>query len=377
MKQIYIRKCDDYQYINVKKSFQNIINDIGGLEKYLKRGSRVLVKPNLLMKKRPQEATTTHPMLIKVLCEELLKLNCKIIIADSPGGPYTVSSLNGIYKTCGLEKVAKELNIELNYDTSSIKVDNKDGHILRNMDIIKPIKNVDYIINVCKLKTHMLTKYTGATKNLYGCIAGLKKAEIHYRFPTEELFAENVLLDICNYIKPTLTIMDAIVGMEGNGPSAGKPRKIGAILLSENPYALDVAACKIINLNPYKVPTIRGAIKRNYINPNFLDIKIIGENIENIIVKDYKIPKVKNEVKLFPGKLPNFLNEAISRLITPKPIVRVKDCIKCGKCKEACPAQVIEIKEQGAIINLNKCIKCYCCHELCPKQAIDIKRKLF
>lgn len=374
MNLVSLRKCNDYEYDNIKKSIEMMLDDLGGIEKFVSKNSKVLIKPNLLMKKRPEEATTTHPMVVKVLCEKLLKLNCEVIIGDSPGGPYTVSSLKGIYKSSGMKDVADELGITLNYDISDVKVENYDANALKYMDIITPITKVDHIINICKFKTHGMATFTGGVKNLYGCIAGLKKAEIHYRFPTEELFCEEVLLDICSYVNPTLTIMDGVVGMEGDGPSAGIPRHLGVMLASQSPYALDAVACKIINLNSDRVPTLRGSIKRGYIKEDFSDINILGEDIEKLIIKDFKIPSTSKDFRLLKSSLPKFLHEPITKLITPKPVVRHKDCIKCGKCIQACPAKVMSFNENKVTINLDNCIRCYCCHELCPKKAVDIKR---
>lgn len=373
MNNVSVRSCDDYEYKNVKASIEKLIDDLGGLSKYIKPNRKVLIKPNLLMKKTPEEATTTHPMVVKAVCEKLLELNCKITIADSPGGPYTQGSLKSIYKASGLEAVANELGVKLNYDISELKVENTNAHALRYMDIIKPVDESDYIINLCKLKTHQMATFTGGTKNLYGCIAGLKKAEIHYRFPTEKLFCEDVLLDICSYVNPTLTIMDGIIGMEGEGPSAGKPRKIGVLLASQSPYAIDYVACKIINLDADRVPTLRGAIKRKYIKEDGSDINVIGDDINKLIIRDFDIPNTSKDFRLLSTRIPKFLNEPITKIITPKPVIRHKDCVKCGKCIEACPAKVMKLNDRVEI-NLDNCIRCYCCHELCPKKAIDIKR---
>lgn len=373
MKEVALRKCDNYNYEEVKLSIEQLIEDLGGLEKYIKPGSKVLVKPNLLMKKTPEEATTIHPMVVKVVCEKLLDLNCKVKIADSPGGPYTQGALKSIYKASGIEKVANELGIELNYDISEEKVENPNANALKYMDIIKPITEADYIVNLCKLKTHQMATFTGGTKNLYGCIAGLKKAEIHYRFPTEELFCEEVLLDICSYINPVLTIMDGIVGMEGEGPSAGVPRKIGALLASKSTHAIDYVACKLINLDVKRAPTLVGAIKRKFIKEDGSDIVILGDDINPLIIKDFDIPKTSKDFRLLASRMPKFLHEPITKIITPKPKIRHKDCVKCGKCIQACPAKVMKLNNKVEI-DLNKCIRCYCCHELCPKKAVDIKR---
>ncbi|WP_343101220.1 DUF362 domain-containing protein [Romboutsia sp. MSSM.1001216sp_RTP31141st1_G3_RTP31141_220114] len=375
MGNVSIRECNDYGYESVKHAISKNLEDLGGLEKYIKANSKVLIKPNLLMKKSPKEATTTHPMVVKVVCEMLLKLNCKIIIGDSPGGPYTVPSLKSIYKSTGMKDIADELGVELNYDISEIKVENKNAKALKYMNIITPITKVDHIINICKLKTHGMATFTGGVKNLYGSIAGLQKAEIHYRFPNEERFCEDVLLDICSYVNPSLTIMDGIVGMEGEGPSAGTPRKIGITLASPSPYMIDIVACKVINLDINKVPTIRGSIKREHIKKDLSDISIVGDNIERFIIKDFKIPKTSKDFRLLSSTMPKFIHEPLTRMITPKPFVSHKDCIKCKKCIEVCPAKVITLNNKIEI-DLNKCIRCFCCHELCPKKAIDIKRSI-
>lgn len=377
MKQVSIRKCDNYDYLTLKASFKKLIKDIGGLESFIKRGSKVVVKPNLVIKKHPDEGATTNPVLVRVVCEELLKLGCRVIIAESPGGPYTKNNLKGFYTTCGLIENLKKLNVEFNYDTSEVKVKNENAVYLKTMNIISPIEDADFVINLCKLKTHKMAKYTGGVKNLYGVIAGLKKAEIHYRFQKEELFCENVLLDISSYVNPALTIMDAVYAMQGEGPTAGDVRKVGVLLASKSPYALDIAGCKLINLDPIKVGTVRGSIKRNLIKEDYSDIKFIGDNIENFVVNDFKIPVTSSDFRLLSVKLPRLLGDIVDKIITPKPIINSKKCVKCGKCKIACPAKVIEIKKEGAKINLKKCIRCYCCHELCPQKAIHIRQNIF
>lgn len=372
MKNVALRSCNDYRYEEVKSAMTILLNDLGGLEKYIKRNSTVFIKLNLLMKKKPHEVTTTHPIILKVLAEELIKLQCNIIVGDSPGGPYTQSSLKGVYKTCGIEEVCNELGITLNYDTSQIKVENRNGKILKYMNIIKPITEVDHVINVCKLKTHMMATFTGGVKNLFGVIPGVSKAEYHFKMPEIKDFTQ-ALVDICEYVNPTLTIMDGVIGMEGEGPSAGTPRKVGVILGSTNPYAIDVVACKIINLNPLEVPTVQRSIERNLILKDFKDINILGESIEDKIIVDYKIPTTKS-ISFLRGKVPRNIELFINKKLTGKPIVMPNKCIGCGECSRVCPPKVIAMKNKLPNIDLNLCIRCFCCHELCPKKAIKIKK---
>ncbi len=375
MKEVVVKKCEDYIYDEVKKSFEALIQELGGLEKYIDPGTTVLIKMNLLMKKRPEEATTTHPMILKVLAEKLLQLKCKIIVGDSPGGVYNEKILRAIYKTCGIEEVTKELKIDLNYNTDEIKVNNPKGKLAKYLTVIKPLKEVDHVISLCKLKTHGMATFTGGVKNLFGVIPGLLKAEYHFKMPDIKDFTD-LLVDICEYVNPSLTIMDGIVGMEGEGPSAGNPRKIGVMIGSKNPYALDVVACKVIYLEPKKVPTVQRSIERGLLKEDFSDIIIKGEKIEEISIKDFKVPDTKS-ISFFEGKVPKFMESYLNNLFKPKPIFDYEKCVNCGECERVCPPKAIKMKEKGPHVNLQHCIRCFCCHELCPKKAVDIKRTLF
>lgn len=372
MKNVALISCDNYKYEEVKSQMNKLIEDLGGLEKYIKRNSTIFIKLNLVMKKRPEEVATTHPMVLRVVSEKLLELGCRVVVGDSPGGPYTKASLKGVYRTCGIEDICNELKIELNYDTSEKKVENKDGKILKYMTVIKPVVEADYVINICKLKTHAMATFTGGVKNLFGVIPGVSKAEYHFKMPEVVDFTD-ALVDICSYISPTLTIMDGIIGMEGEGPTAGIPRKIGVLLASDSPSAIDVVACNIINLDPHKVPTIQRCIERNFLENDFSDIYVVGEKVEDKIIKDFKIPNNKS-ISFLRGVVPKRLEIFINKKLAGKPVIKYSECVKCGECKKVCPAKVIELNENGPTIDLEHCIRCFCCHELCPKKAVDLKR---
>lgn len=374
MSDVSLRSCNSYRYEEVKSQIDKLINDIGGLEKYIKRDSTVFIKLNLVIKKKPDEVATTHPMVLKVVAEKLLELGCKVIVGDSPGGPYTKTSLKGVYKTCGIEEVCNEMNIDLNYDTSEIKVENPNGKILKYMTIIKPIVDADYIINLCKLKTHVMATFTGGVKNLFGVIPGVSKAEYHFKMPEVADFTE-ALVDICYYVSPTLTIMDGVIGMEGDGPTAGVPRKIGVLLASQNPYAIDVVACNIINLEPSKVPTVQRCIERGFIQSDFSDICVVGESVEDKVIKDFKIPSNRS-ISFLRGVLPKNIERFVNKKLAGKPLINYKKCVKCGGCSRVCPAKIISMESDGPVIDLEHCIRCFCCHELCPKKAVDLKKPL-
>lgn len=242
------------------------------------------------------------------------------------------------------------------------------------MTVIKPIMEADHVINICKLKTHAMATFTGGVKNLFGVIPGVKKAEYHFKMPEVVDFTE-ALVDICSFISPDITIMDGIIGMEGEGPTAGVPRKIGVLLASPSPYAIDVVACNLINLDPNKVPTIQRCIERNIIEKDFSDICILGEKLEDKIIKDFKIPSNKS-ISFLRGIIPKKLEKFVNKKLAGRPVINYKKCVKCSECSRVCPPKVISMKNNGPNIDLEHCIRCFCCHELCPKKAVDLKRPL-
>ncbi len=369
---VSLTECRSYDYDKVKDSINKSFNNLGGIEKYINKGETVLLKMNLLMKKKPDEATTTHPAFVKALAETLIEYGAKVIIGDSPGGPFNEKVLKSIYKYCGIEEIANEVGAELNYNTNSVEVKNEKGKILKSMEVAEMVTNVDKIISVSKLKTHGMMLFTGAVKNMFGIIPGILKAEYHFKMPHIEDFSQ-ALLDICLYANPILSFMDGIVGMEGAGPSAGEPKDIGVVLASTSPCHLDVVATTIVNIDPLKVPTISRAVERKIIKGNLDDIELVGDDIEQFKVYDFKAPSIRS-VHFIKDNKPSFVRTISNKLLQPKPVFNHKDCIGCRDCAANCPPKVIEMVNNKPVVNLDGCIRCFCCQELCPKKAVTIHR---
>ena len=372
MEKVSLVACREYDYSFVKKSIIESFHNLGGIEKYINKGDKVFLKLNLLMKKKPEEAATTHPIFTKALAQVLMDYGAKVIIGDSPGGPFNERMLQGVYKVCGIDKIAHETGSTLNYNINSIVVSNPDAKYLKHLTIAEMMEDVDKVISVSKLKTHGLAVFTGAVKNMFGIVPGLIKAEYHLTMPEIKEFSD-ALVDICLCGKPTLSFMDGIVGMEGHGPSAGEPREIGVVLASPSPYHLDVVASSIINLKPMEVPTIQRCVERKICTGTFEDIEIIGEEIDKFIIKDFVIPETRT-IKLVRDWMPEFLRSAIDNSTRPRPLFNHDACIGCRDCEEACPPKVIAMKNNKPVVNLQGCIRCFCCQELCPKKAVDIHR---
>ena len=366
-----IVRCNSYDYDLVYNSLSESIKNLGGFEPYVSPGERVLLKANLLMKKKPEEAATTHPIFVKALANLLLEYGAKVVIGDSPGGPFTASLMNGIYKATGMATVAEETDATLNNNFNSFQKENPKGLIMKKLTLTDMINDVDKVISVAKLKTHAMMTYTGAVKNMFGVVPGIVKAEYHLNIPDYDHFSD-MLIDICLCADPILSFIDGIVGMEGNGPSAGTPVNINVVLASNSPYHVDQAACHIIRLDTKDVPMLKRLQERKMIG-QLSDINFTGESIEKFIMPSFEIVRGRASMSLHESNLPRFVKLLINKHLQSRPEVNENDCNGCAVCQEACPAKIIEISpNRKAIIDYPECIRCYCCQELCPQKAIKM-----
>ena len=213
---VTIRHCNNYQLEEIHRAVTETIEDLGGWEPYVKPGETVLLKVNLVMSKGPDAAATTHPAFVAELARQLKDYGCRVIIGDSPGGTFNTAMLRRNYRVTGMVQAAEESGAELSYNTGTREVACPACKMLKNLTLTAMSGEADKVISVCKLKTHSMMTYTGAMKNLFGTVPGTMKAEYHVRMPKMEDFA-NALIDICESVKPVLSFMDAIIGMEGNG----------------------------------------------------------------------------------------------------------------------------------------------------------------
>ena len=350
--------------------------DIIGVSKETFEGKRVVIKPNLIMKKAPEYAATTSPEILDAVLNILDTCGCKSgTIAESSGGPYTKQSLDSAYNVCKIKEIVQKHNAELNYDTSYSEVNFPGGKLVKSFNIITPICGADVIINLPRLKTHSLTGMSGAVKNYFGVIPGLQKFELHARFPDYNDFSA-MLVDLCSLMfnrAETINILDAIVGMEGNGPTGGTPRKIGCIISSKSAFAIDSIARELICAGD--VLTVKEANKRGLASENADEINLVGDDYKNFIVKDFKRPESRAHSSI--AFLQTFSGGAIGEFFRPRPVIGNK-CIGCGECERSCPKKTITVietkKGRVASIDLHNCIRCFCCQELCPIHAIVVKK---
>lgn len=340
------------------------------LSERLSPETKVLIKPNLLMKRRPEEGTTTHPALVEAIAICLKELGVtNITLADSPGGPYSKLALAPIYEASGMRAAAEHTGMKLNQDFSTFERKTDGGVKVNSFTLIKPVQDADFIINAAKLKTHGMTTLSGGVKNLFGTIPGLMKPEFHWRFPEKTDFC-GMLVDLCETVKPSVTFVDAVVSMEGDGPSGGTLRETGMLLAAESPYAMDMALCGVIGISPDEVETVRIAAERGLGPATESELVFLGDELRRF--SDYRMPHSKS--LSFREHIPKPLQKMVPRLLSSKPVIQKKPCVGCGKCAESCPAKTITIVDRKAVIGYERCIRCYCCHEMCPVKAITIRR---
>jgi uncharacterized protein (DUF362 family)/Pyruvate/2-oxoacid:ferredoxin oxidoreductase delta subunit len=372
-KKVYIVQCKDYD--DVEDKLASLIDLMGGMGRFAKQGEKIVLKVNLLREARPEEAVSTHPSVVAAVGRLAREAGAVPVIADSPGGGYryTRKTLDKIYHTNRMHQAANQAGITVNWDTTSRPVSYADGILTKHFDIITPVYEADAVFNLCKMKTHLFTVMTGAIKNIFGVIPGLSKTGYHAKLHDVQRFA-GMLLDLSQYVSPRLTIMDAVVAMEGDGPGTGDPRLVGLLIGSENPLALDVAATEIMGLNRAENPVIMEA-ERRALKPNRLeDIEVIGADLAAVKVPDFKRSRVSagslglDRMPWYQRLIEPFFKDAF----TVRPRVIWDRCIACGTCIEGCPMEAISFVDERASIEDEKCIRCYCCHEICPEEAIDL-----
>jgi len=356
VEKVAVVKCSSYEQKKVDKAVEKAL---ALLDFKFKKGLKVLIKPNVIgCFPKKQVATTTNPSVIEAVCKILKREKCKILIGDSPS-----TNPEASFKASGIDKVAKKYSAikkPLIFEQEKqIKILDRKG-ILKDIEVAKIIKSVDLVIDMPKLKTHVLAKYTGAIKNLYGCVPGGMKQRIHLWAHGEKRFSK-VLVDIYQHIKPQLNIMDAVIGMEGEGPTSGDAKKAGLIIASRNAVALDIAATKIIGFNPKKIFMIKEAVKRKLYS---------GYKFNLVGMKQLPFVKFREPPK---SKRQN-VQGVINKRFREKPIVcNEKLCIKCGTCAKHCPGKAISMKPYPTI-DRKKCIRCFCCIEICPEDALGLER---
>lgn len=367
-------RCTDYKIDHMRQALPRLLEPLGGLS-WVTPGMKVVIKANLVSGKPPEDAVTTHPALLCVLTEMLkAKGAASVVIGDSPGGVYNAAYLNRIYQKCGIT-AAEQYGAVLNQNFGITEVHFPEAAVAHEFKYTAYLDDADAVINCCKLKTHGMMGMTCAVKNMYGMVPGSVKSEYHYRYSDPMDFAR-MIIDL-NRAKPArLHIVDAVVGMEGNGPTAGTPREIGCLLAGYDPYRLDMICAGIIGLPPTCIPTVAAAQGLGLCPDEPRDITT-NEPWQSFIVPDFEnirnaeaLAQQDGNVALW-GRVKDRLMKVFMR---SRPAVQKDECIGCAECGRICPAKVITMVNGKPRIDRKKCIHCFCCQEFCPVGAMKVHR---
>ncbi len=367
---VYYSPCSDYESGHVEEAFRSLLVDTDALS-WVKEGMKIAVKVNLVAPMKPESAAVTHPSLVRALCALLIERGAEVTVGDSPGGPFTAVWLSQVYRASGMHAV-EEVGAKLNDDYSIEEVPFEEGREIRRISVAAWLRKADAVINFAKLKTHGMMGYSGAVKNLFGIIPGTMKLEYHFTHADEGRFAD-MLIDLNEFLPCRLSLIDAVVGMEGNGPTAGSPRKVGVLLASPSPYALDLSALSLIGLNKNEVPTVTNAIKRGLLDEE----ETPPEGLSEFRVDDFQLITERHSLQFanqLPGILGKWLGKFAEKALASRPTPEKDACIGCKKCAEVCPAKAIVMKDKRPRIDRGLCIRCFCCQEFCPVGAMKVKR---
>jgi uncharacterized protein (DUF362 family)/Pyruvate/2-oxoacid:ferredoxin oxidoreductase delta subunit len=360
---VSVVKCQNYDEARVLSALRQGIDLIGGIQTFVKKGSRVLLKPNLLFGKSPEKAVTTHPSIVRGMIRIVREAGGIPAIGDSP----SVGSLTWTAEKAGIKAVADEMKCPLVEFNRPVLPPKGGGRTFKQMEVDQAVLEADVIINLPKFKTHGLTLLTLGVKNLFGCIPGPKKPLWHLKAGKDQKTFARILVDIYEVIRPSLTVLDGIVGMEGNGPNSGRPVPLGLILASGDSLSLDQIVCDLLGISRESLLTNRVAFEQGMGRD---PIDVMGEKIEDLRISHFQFPTLSQP----NWNLPGFLSKALKNALTSKPVVDEEVCKSCDRCAEICPPKALARKGEDLFFDYGQCIRCLCCLEVCPEGAISIKQ---
>ncbi len=358
---VAVAACPDYTPAAVRAAVDALVERLGGLAGLVRPGGTVLLKPNLLTDRTPDRATTTHPEVVRALIRWVRQRGGRPVVADSACSAVKTAAVweqTGFRAMCAAESVPL-LNLE---QTGSVLF--RRGPV--SYSVAKPVLDADLVINVPKFKTHLLTGITNAVKNVFGTLPGFQKTLLHKWYPTPRAFSE-FLAELYPRVRPALSVSDAVVAMDGPGPSGGDPVALGALAASTDGVALDAALCGLLRVPLRAVPYL-GMLARAGVgcaDPRFLEVR--GDVPGHWAGLRFRLPRVASLLDVAPVWLVRLLG----------PLVWIRPafsdaCVRCGRCVAACPAQALRLPAGAArpVLRTAACIGCCCCHEVCPRRAV-------
>lgn len=367
MTDVVLLNCQDYQADRLAAAFDEGAALLGGWERFVRPGMKVLLKVNLIGPKPPESAAVTHCEFVRALGRLLKARGCEVWIGDSAGGAIAgIAPTAHAMDVAGYSAVAAQEGFVIkNFEREGSRQVSPSDAPQRIYHLAAPVFQADLVINLPKLKTHSAGTFTGATKNLFGCVPGLRKAQYHRIAPNTRDFG-GVIADINLCVKPALHVMDGVVAMQGRGPTAGKPFAANTILMSTDPLALDAIACAMLGLRIADLPIFDSSRERGIGEWRLDRIRLLGGIARPPLLQGFDVPRA---IKV--GAIGGKAFGAIINLLKKRPSVALSACTDCRTCVESCPVGAIDRSTKR--IDYSRCIECLCCHELCMQEAVELR----
>lgn len=364
-------RCETYDPEVVHAAIRRGIELLGGLDRFISPGERILLKPNILAGEGPDRAVTTHPSVLEASIRLFRSAGAHVSFGDSPG----LEDPHRAAERSGLQAAGRQAGATFDDFSAGGHVENLGGSVVDSFPVARAVSACDGIVNLPKMKTHQLTRITGAMKNLFGCIPGKRKALYHLQFQDVPAFCK-LLAELGVTLQPRLHVMDGIVAMEGNGPRSGDPRPMEVLILSPDPVAVDATFCRLVDMDPTFVPTIGAGYDKRLGRFRSDEIEYVGDDLETLIDPNFKLIRKPVYPNTSYAHYP-FIRNAI----LPRPVIDEEKCVRCGRCVDACPVPDKAIHFANGqrfppVYRYDLCIRCYCCHEMCPHRAIEKRTPL-
>lgn len=276
-------RSQSYDIPALRQSIEALLDPLGGMAQFVQPGDRVLLKPNLLTGARPTQECTTRPEVVYVVAQMVQAAGGKPFLGDSPA----FGTAHGVAKANGLLPLAQELNLPIvelhghRYATDNPAFD--------HLRLSKEAMEADVVINLPKVKSHAQLTVTLGAKNLFGCVPGKMKAWWHMEAGKDVERFGTMLVETARLINPALTLVDGIIGHEGNGPSGGDPRELGVLAASANVFAVDRAMVEVLGVDPQTVPTVAQSLRLGYC-PHWEDLSFPALTPADLKVEDWRLP---------------------------------------------------------------------------------------
>ena len=362
---VYYGAARDYTGPEVKKALAEILPPVlkacGGVA-----GKRVMLKPNLLFCRRPDDPAAVHPAVITAVAEALKDAGAReVALRENPG----TQRVRAIIERMGIAEKLAALGVTCEDFADYREKQLPEPCVFRSLKIAREFESYDLTVDLAKAKTHAMMTLTLSVKNLFGLVDSAGRIGWHLAVGSDFKRFADLLLDLYLTVRPRICIIDGIIGMEGNGPGSGTPVERNFLAASDDALALDASVAEKLGVPAKRFLLLQQAAKRG-LEFSYEDSGAVPQ------VHPFRLPDPPGMLNAWGVILPPFCKTRLRNLVGSRPAVRKEICIGCGRCAEVCPPRLLKMsREKKPLFDLNHCIRCYCCQEHCPKGAITTRQQ--